>query len=106
MSAVSKCQSGSGSVTISRLVSAYPGPTTNALNLYTPCGSPDKQMTIPSVVNSSKPTPEFRIYPVSKGRSGLQNSRGQQKCRLQPQQMFASARRSAEAFTPALHPSH
>ena len=39
-----------------------------------PCGSPDKQMTMPSATDSSKPTPkkqvEFRIYLVSKARSG------------------------------------
>jgi len=43
-------------------------------------------MTIPDSVRRGferggpKKEVEFRIYPVSKGRSGLQTSRGQQKC--------------------------
>ncbi|PYX56189.1 MAG: hypothetical protein DMG76_15610 [Acidobacteria bacterium] len=45
-------------------------------------------MTIPSAMDSSKGGPkkqvEFRIYPVSKGRSGLQTSRGEQKCASVP----------------------
>jgi len=45
---------------ISRVAFTYLGSTTNALNLYTPCGSPDKQMTIPSAMDSSKAAPRAR----------------------------------------------
>jgi hypothetical protein len=38
----------------------YPESTTNALNLSTPCGSPDKQMTMPSAAEFETRKPARR----------------------------------------------
>ena len=49
----------------------YSGSTTTALNLSTHCGSPGKQMTMPTAAEFEQVGPkkqvEFRIYLVSKG---------------------------------------